>query len=386
MKVFLSWSGETSHRIAKVFKKWIPGVIQAIEPFLSSKDIARGTDWRAELEKQLENTDIGIFFLTLENKNAPWIFYEAGSLKKKVPFLFDLGPDEIPGPLNNSQYTLLNKEDVRSLMEELNNGLGDKKLSERCFDWVFSTGWPRLMVELNKIKIENEKDKTNRIRKDDPKDALIKNYYSTIEELLEVEDKICSIKQSLFQTVINKELIEFLNKVSRWKTKRANLKPTDKYSDYLMKVYESARKDIFATCTKTCMDNFLSGKVEDDFLRIHKESSCKITRVFVFEDRKDIQKEYIDRIKMHNGIEGLTVYVYINNEDAIFAFPPDITRDFTVIDDGLIISIADHSSPRTTAQLTFDNEDDIRRFKSFREKLIAGSLKEDDPLYKKIFA
>jgi hypothetical protein len=133
------------------------------------------------------------------------------------------------------------------------------------------------------------------------------------------------------------------------------------------------------------MDNFLSGRLEDDFLKIHEESSCPITRVFVFENRKDIQKEYIDRIKMHHGIEGLTVHVYINSEDSDFAFPPDITRDFTVIDKGLIISIADHSAPRTTAQLTFNSDDDSRRFKGFKEKLIAGSLKKDDPLYKKIF-
>jgi hypothetical protein len=383
MNVFLSWSGETSHKIAKVFKKWIPGVIQGIEPFLSSRDIAKGTDWRAELEEQLQNTEIGIFFLTQENKSAPWVFYEAGSLRNKCTFLFDLAPSEIPGPLSNTQYTLLNKEDVRSLMEDINNGLGDKKLSEKCFDWAFSANWPQLMVELNKIKIE--KDKTNKTMEDEPRDALLKNYYSAIEKLLEVEDKINSIKHSLFQTVINKELIEFLNKVSRWRAKKANLESSDKYSDYLLKVYASARKNIFATCTKTCMDNFLSGRLEDDFLKIHEESSCPITRVFVFENRKDIQKEYIDRIKMHHGIEGLTVHVYINSEDSDFAFPPDITRDFTVIDKGLIISIADHSAPRTTAQLTFNSDDDSRRFKGFKEKLIAGSLKKDDPLYKKIF-
>ena len=42
MKVFLGWSGETSHNVALALSDWLPKVIQAIRPFVSSEDIAKG--------------------------------------------------------------------------------------------------------------------------------------------------------------------------------------------------------------------------------------------------------------------------------------------------------------------------------------------------------
>ncbi len=166
---------------------------------------------------------------------------------------------------------------------------------------------------------------------------------------------------------------------------KATLKKEDNYPDYLMKVYSSARENIFATCTEICLDIFLSGKFEDDILTIHKKSKCKVTRVFVFEDRKDIRKGHITQMKKHIKIKGIKVYIYINNEDREFDFPPDISKDFTVIDNGLVIGIANHYSTGTRAQLTFNDEDDIRRFNDYMKKLAAGSLKKEDPLYKTIF-
>ena len=44
MKVFISWSGEKSKKIAEVFRDWLPQVIQAIEPFVSFEDIKRELD------------------------------------------------------------------------------------------------------------------------------------------------------------------------------------------------------------------------------------------------------------------------------------------------------------------------------------------------------
>lgn len=42
MKVFISWSGETSKKVALALKAWLPNVIQALDPWMSDKDIEKG--------------------------------------------------------------------------------------------------------------------------------------------------------------------------------------------------------------------------------------------------------------------------------------------------------------------------------------------------------
>jgi hypothetical protein len=54
MNVFLSWSGAKSKAVAEILKKYLPSMINQVEPWLSSQQIDAGARWSAEIAKNLE--------------------------------------------------------------------------------------------------------------------------------------------------------------------------------------------------------------------------------------------------------------------------------------------------------------------------------------------
>ena len=80
MKIFISWSGDQSKKIAEILRKWLPSVIQAAKPYYSPDDIAKGAKWGSEIAQELDASKIGILCPTADNITAPWIMFEAGAL------------------------------------------------------------------------------------------------------------------------------------------------------------------------------------------------------------------------------------------------------------------------------------------------------------------
>jgi len=148
MKVFLSHSGIRSLKLAKLFQEWLPNVIQNIDPWISD-DIKKGKLWRGEISKELEDTKIGIICLTQTNLISPWILFEAGALSKThdanvSTFLLDNEPSDISGPLADFQHTVLEKEDIRKLIGEINDQLkmmNEKPLAQQRLDTAFERYW-----------------------------------------------------------------------------------------------------------------------------------------------------------------------------------------------------------------------------------------------------
>ncbi|OOO01842.1 MAG: hypothetical protein USCGTAYLOR_01956 [Chromatiales bacterium USCg_Taylor] len=84
MKVFISWSGDRSRAVADVLRRWFPSVLQAVRPYFSPDDVAKGARWSAEIAKELEASRIGLLVITPENQEAPWLLFEAGALAKNL--------------------------------------------------------------------------------------------------------------------------------------------------------------------------------------------------------------------------------------------------------------------------------------------------------------
>ena len=158
MKVFLSWSGEKSHKVAIIFRDWFPSVIQSLEPYVSSEDIDKGTRWSTDIAKELEDSSFGILCVTKENLTAPWLTFEAGALSKTMdksfvsPFLFDIKRSEVDGPILQFQSTIFQEADVFKLVKTLNKACGDDQLTDIRLEKAFSVWWPTLKDELDKLK------------------------------------------------------------------------------------------------------------------------------------------------------------------------------------------------------------------------------------------
>lgn len=163
MKVFLSWSGAKSQKLAIILRDWIPSVIQSIEPYVSSEDIDKGARWSGEIAKELDDSTYGILCVTKDNTEEPWILFEAGALSKKMdisrvcPLLFDLKRSDIKGPLSQFQSSLFERDEVRKLMISINAACGDSGITEERLNASFNMWWPNLEDSYNKLKTEFEK-------------------------------------------------------------------------------------------------------------------------------------------------------------------------------------------------------------------------------------
>jgi TIR domain len=151
MNVFIGWSGDRSKHVASVLRDWLPKVIQAVTPWMSERDIKAGARWLVELLEQLEKTHFGIIALSSDNMREPWIHFEAGALAKQVkesgvcPYLIDIADKSaVAGPLTQFQIKKANKEDTLSLVTEINQRLGDKKLADNILAETFDRWWPDL--------------------------------------------------------------------------------------------------------------------------------------------------------------------------------------------------------------------------------------------------
>lgn len=158
MKVFLSWSGARSHKVALVFRDWLPSVIQEIVPYVSSEDIDKGARWSTDIAKELSDSTFGILCVTRDNINAPWLTFEAGALSKTMdkafvsPFLFDIKRSEVDGPILQFQSTIFEKEDLKKLVTTLNKACDKDGLTSERLSKAFEVWYPTLENDLNNLR------------------------------------------------------------------------------------------------------------------------------------------------------------------------------------------------------------------------------------------
>ncbi len=156
--VFISWSGPRSKHVAQALRDWLPMVVQAAKPWMSSTDIDKGTRSLEEISTALEGMKVGIICLTPENLSAKWILFEAGGLLKTEDaksrvctyLLAGLEPQSVEQPLGMFQATKAEKEDTRHLVHTINKALGST-VTEATLNGVFDALWPELEKKLSAL-------------------------------------------------------------------------------------------------------------------------------------------------------------------------------------------------------------------------------------------
>jgi hypothetical protein len=189
MKVFISWSGKLSHRVALAIRDWLPNVYQIVVPYVSSEDIDKGKRWNEEISRELEDSSFGIICVTRENSNAPWVHFEAGALSKIVgdayvcPLLIGLGKAEIPnGPLVHFQATDFEKNDFKKLLQTMHKSTKDGSIGLDSVMNNFDKWWGDLEDKVGKITDEFK----GATKKSKPEEYDKETINKTIMEILEL--------------------------------------------------------------------------------------------------------------------------------------------------------------------------------------------------------
>lgn len=69
VRVFISWSGELSRKLADATRNWLPTVVQVVKPYFTPEDVEKGTRWESDIAGELSASDVGILCLTKDNIN-----------------------------------------------------------------------------------------------------------------------------------------------------------------------------------------------------------------------------------------------------------------------------------------------------------------------------
>lgn len=177
MEVFIGWSGDRSKAVAEGASRWLPKVIQAAEPWVST-EMERGANWIREVSQRLDASRVGIIVLTPDNLNERWILFESGALSKRFSaddkehvctLLVGVEPSQLEMPLSQFQATRANKEEIYKLVKTINSVLKEpeKPLPEGRLEEMFNVFWNELeKVIKDALAMPGRKEKPKRSMED----------------------------------------------------------------------------------------------------------------------------------------------------------------------------------------------------------------------------
>jgi hypothetical protein len=152
--VFISWSGETSRRVALHLRDWLPGVVPGLVPWMSESDIPAGSVWARELADRLAGIRFGLVCVTKQNVDSAWMLFESGALSNRLvdglekglvcPYLIDVDREALPSPLSQFQPKRANRAGTWDVVRALSDALAVGAVPGDDLERRFLDGWPQL--------------------------------------------------------------------------------------------------------------------------------------------------------------------------------------------------------------------------------------------------
>lgn len=212
MKLFISWAGPRSKKMAKCLRFWLPEIFPALQPWVSFEDAKAGEELLDQVNAELKQSQFGIFCLTVENLNSSWMHYEACALAFKLeksracPYILDFDIKrsvQLPMPLSQFAAVMTDREGTLQLVKAINLAFKDARkpyLDDDTLETIFREKWPKLNRCLRRIDPP---------RKSVTYDQLIKDFHNTGEAL----EKHRSLLHSLIRipSLIKKVIDEYDN-------------------------------------------------------------------------------------------------------------------------------------------------------------------------------
>jgi hypothetical protein len=154
---------------------------------------------------------------------------------------------------------------------------------------------------------------------------------------------------------------------------RGELLPSQaRYNATLKALYENAVTEVFCTSIPDYFATWQS-PLGRALLDAHGRSRAVVTRIFVFDSVDSVDAEVMKVMEEHEDHPRVSVLVFLDQDDKLVSFPPDLSRDFTMIDQGQVIGITMSFGSQPQAAWYFDDADKKARLNRLREGLIESA-------------
>jgi hypothetical protein len=182
-----------------------------------------------------------------------------------------------------------------------------------------------------------------------------------------------SIDNDIFRQAMLDECHSFQAKVGVWSDGQFQAHDAQ-YNEILLQLYAHARESVFSTTIPNYLPTWTT-PLGRQITEAHAKSRALVTRVFVFNSRNEVTAQAIEEMEKQDRLGNIKVRLYFDEEDKTFNFPPDVSRDFTVIDKGEAIGITVSFGEGSTAAVWYIKDQNKRqRFLHICEALERGSI------------